>query len=259
MAGKASKVMQRRRRKTRRRTVGRKAARVGLSRVHFSSKKTSWCTPPDIVALVRRVAGPFGVGLDPCSNARSVVGARVEWRRRQNGLKRSWSGFGLAYVNSPYGKRHNPQWAKKIAEEASQGVEIIALLAVRSSEKWFQYLWGATCFCFVDHRIHFIGAKSGAPFGSVAVYFGRRVFAFVEAFKDLGTIVFPGETKRVIELLRRSDERDRLDLEEEYRRDEALAAAYAAGELQDTSSPPDPWAYTDANRPADVPDVTRGL
>jgi hypothetical protein len=69
----------------------------------LSSERPDWNTPARVVDVVREVAGGE-IGCDPCSNATSIVGARVEYRldRNQNGLELPWSS--LTYINPPYGR-----------------------------------------------------------------------------------------------------------------------------------------------------------
>src|ERR1019366_1703317 len=62
-----------------------------------------WSTPAHIVAAVKEVFGGT-IELDPCSNANSVVGARVEYRLpANNGLQDPWA-YKTIYVNPPYGR-----------------------------------------------------------------------------------------------------------------------------------------------------------
>ena len=70
------------------------------------SETKDWCTPPQIIASVREVFDGV-IGLDPCSNSFSLVGAEKEYRLPENdGLRDPWDASTI-YVNPPYGSdRH---------------------------------------------------------------------------------------------------------------------------------------------------------
>lgn len=154
----------------------------------MSSKRANWCTPDEVLELVRKV-GP--IALDPCSNKHSRVRARRELRleRGENGLVQPWArgrGAGLVYVNPPYGDAVK-EWCAKIELEAAQGCEVIALLAARTCTAWFQeYAARADAVCFWRGRIKFLGAKSGAPFPSLVLYYGPRPARFRAVFARAG-------------------------------------------------------------------------
>jgi len=149
----------------------------------LSSKRMDWNTPECVLEKVRKVGA---IGLDPCSNAHSKVKASAAWL--SGGLEVDWSGFGLVYVNPPYG-RDLKAWAEKIATEADRGTEIIALVPARTDTKWFRRLFfQCACVCLWSGRITFVGAPSPAPFPSAVFYFGSNTEGFCGAFKDAGII-----------------------------------------------------------------------
>ena len=150
----------------------------------LSSKRMDWNTPESFLALVRKVAP---IGLDPCSNVTSKVKASAAWL--SGGLEVDWSGFGLVYVNPPYG-RELKQWAEKIAAEADRGVEIIALVPARTDTKWFRQMWNRkSAVCLWQGRITFEGAPNPAPFPSAVFYYGPHDLKFMQAFCDAGMII----------------------------------------------------------------------
>jgi len=157
----------------------------------FKSDKQDWNTPPKIIDLIRRLAP---IGLDPCSNSGSVVGSRVCWDKKADGLSKPWGGFGLVFVNPPYGKgiKGEPgiiDWLSKCAYEATHGVELIALVPARTDTKWFQcYGFTSQRICFWRGRIKFTGGDSSAPFPSALLYWGPRSERFSEIFTDYGVI-----------------------------------------------------------------------
>ena len=150
----------------------------------LSSKRMDWNTPEEVLELVRKVAP---IGLDPCSNVTSKVKASAAWL--SGGLEVDWSGFGLVYVNPPYGRELN-EWSRKIVDESQRGVEIIALVPSRTDTKWFQNMFNhRNLVCLWKGRITFEGAPAAAPFPSAVFYFGKRQRDFLMAFHGAGIIV----------------------------------------------------------------------
>ena len=177
----------------------------------YSSATQTWNTPEPVVDALHVFDEP---GLDPCSNATSIVRAREEWRieRGENGLVRSWRGHGLVYCNPPYDELE--AWAKKMAREAIMGdVETIALIPARLETKAFQQLILASCsaICFWAGRLEYgVGlaysaqtslfaepepeldtGDNTAPFPACLPYFGTRVEHFAKAFEKHGRIFVP--------------------------------------------------------------------
>lgn len=149
----------------------------------LSSERPDWNTPDELLNLVRRV-GP--IGLDPCSNAASIVRAAVEWTEADDGLARDWRGYGLVFVNPPYGRLIAP-WTAKLRVEGARGVEAIALLPARTDTRWWQEdVATADAICFWRGRLTFLGAPDPAPFPSAIAYWGPRPAAFRRAFSGWG-------------------------------------------------------------------------
>ena len=149
----------------------------------LSSKRMDWNTPANVIEKIRAFAP---IGLDPCSNVTSKVGAKVSWL--SGGLEVSWTDYGLVYVNPPYG-RALKEWAFKIIDEAHKGAEIIALVPARTDTKWFQSLFTeCSNVCFWKGRITFEGAPYPAPFPSALFYFGEDT-RFERIFELLGIVV----------------------------------------------------------------------
>lgn len=145
---------------------------------------------PEIIRDLVLIFEPEGIDLDPCSNPRSIMGARVEWmlERGENGLKQTWSGYGLVYVNPPYGRAIVP-FVDAMMTEAAMGAEIIALVPARVDTKWFQKLHRASnSVCFWSGRLTFGGADQPAMFPSAVVYFGPRRALFNAVFGRFGLI-----------------------------------------------------------------------
>ena len=149
-----------------------------------SSEKHDWETPAELLDRVRRVGA---IAMDPCTTAANPTNATLIVHPPDDGLAVRWN-HGLVYVNPPYG-RALKAWASKIAAEANDGAEIIALTPSRTDTAWWHELWCARdCCCFVRGRLTFVGAPHPAPFPSCAWYFGTQRQRFVRAFGDLGII-----------------------------------------------------------------------
>lgn len=147
----------------------------------FSSIRHDWNTPETVLKHVREFRD---IGLDPCSNATSIVGAVTEWT--EGGLDHAWGGHGLVFVNPPYG-REVSKWADKVTDEALKGVEIIALVPARTDARWFQSLAEVSDgMCFWSGRVKFLGAAASAPFPSALFYFGESVARFLSIFGCVG-------------------------------------------------------------------------
>jgi hypothetical protein len=62
----------------------------------------SWCTPPEILEVVRKAFGG-SIILDPCSNPEATVGAAVNYALpMQDGLLADWD-YKSVFVNPPFG------------------------------------------------------------------------------------------------------------------------------------------------------------
>jgi len=148
-------------------------------------------TPRAVLDLVEQVFGGKP-DLDPCaeSDKRSNVGAKKVYTKDDDGLAHPWAG--RVFVNPPYG-RVIGDWTAKIRVEWARGeiTELIALLPARTDTEWFEALTVDTddaIVCFIHQRLTFLGNEAGAPFPSVAVYFGPRHDVFAEVFGELGSL-----------------------------------------------------------------------
>ena len=155
----------------------------------FTSNQNDWCTPPEFLDRVRRHLGI--IGLDPCTNDNAVTNAMESWGIDDRSLFRSWEGYGLVYVNPPYGDILT--WAAKLAAEggAMDRAEIVALLPSRTDTAWWHdyIVPTANAIAFIRGRLRFLGAPSSAPFPSTVAYWGRRITKFEMCFEDTAWIV----------------------------------------------------------------------
>lgn len=142
----------------------------------FSSATDEWATPIDLLEALR---SQFDFELDVCATKENAKAPRF-FTREQDGLKQVWRSVDgkpcVCWMNPPYG-RTIKFWIAKAAESAAQGATVVCLLPARTDTKW----WHRHCYPvlrarpddveFLEGRLKFGGAKSGAPFPSVLVVF----------------------------------------------------------------------------------------
>lgn len=129
--------------------------------VHFSSARTDWGTPSHLYTALNQ---EFRFTLDPCR-----LGDEGGLFGRRDGLLMSWSGERV-FCNPPYGPAI-PDWLGK-GKDAEVAV---FLLPARTDTKWFHEhcLRHASEIRFLRGRLRFGGSKTGAPFPSMVVVYGR--------------------------------------------------------------------------------------
>jgi site-specific DNA-methyltransferase (adenine-specific) len=182
----------------------------------MSSEFDDWNTPEVVLAPVREFIGG-DIGLDPCSNAQSIVRARVEYRLDfgQDGLLLPWNGLGLVFLNPPYGDEIGA-FMRRASKYGAEGVEIIALVPNRSDTVWYQDNIGgvaAKCewrgrlahprgradqrqrslFALIDEAAPDASAplETGtAPFPSALLYWGPMPTRFSGYFNPFGKVWF---------------------------------------------------------------------
>ncbi len=146
------------------------------------------CTPGWVLDLVREM-GP--IGLDPCSNPWSTVGAAYTCTKHNgtDGLLGQWESVaGLVFCNPPY-SAPGP-WVHKATEAKRGGAEVLMLLKHDPSTKWSalarQHM---DARCDFHKRITFEGGafKSGMM-ASTMIYFGLRPYLFAHTFQDVGEV-----------------------------------------------------------------------
>jgi hypothetical protein len=163
---------------------------LGSKRItRVNSGRVEWCTPRVVLECVEAIDV---IGLDPCNSPQSIIVARERFRVEdgEDGLTRSWFGYGLVYVNPPYG-RALKQWVPKILAEAGD-CEIIALLPNSTDSAWFGSMHSA-CDAAVAWRgrLKFSGSSAPAMIGSVLFYFGERRKRFLRAFSERAYSIRP--------------------------------------------------------------------
>lgn len=160
-----------------------------------------WGTPLKYVKAVKQFFNG-AIDLDPCSNAHSIVKARIEYSLpEQDGLRESWD-FATIYVNPPYGTDINRgtkirDWMAR-CEEANRcyGSEVLALVPVATNTRhWKSHVFGrATAICFLyDTRLKFLvngrDEGKGAPMSCAMIYWGCDANRFNDIFMQFGAVV----------------------------------------------------------------------
>jgi len=137
-----------------------------------SNAGVEWGTPKKYVLPLSNTIGGFD--LDPASGAEPTPYADTRYTKEDDGLAQDW--FGHVYLNPPYGREHNMDWANKAYNEVPNCKSITALVPASTSTEWWQkYYAKADVFCFVDTRIEFIGAgENGASFANVICVFNSQ-------------------------------------------------------------------------------------
>jgi len=115
-----------------------------------------------------------GFDLDPASGAEPEPYAENKYTEEDDGLSQDW--FGHVWLNPPYGREHNNDWAKKAFQESNKTKSITALVPASTSTQWWQkYYAKADVFCFIEGRVEFLGAgDTAASFASVLCVFGQE-------------------------------------------------------------------------------------
>ena len=171
-----------------------------MSNHHFN-------TPPGILARVRRL-DPRGIGLDPCSNAHSMVHARTEWDR--GGLDGAWHGRGFVFMNPPHSMRPNniEPWIEKAHTEfihpdfplrpdradSAFKDQFVGLIPAKPDTAWFHdYVTQFPLRVFLRGRPKFWldGTPMPGPgkFASMLIYAGNKPGLFREIFAARGWVI----------------------------------------------------------------------
>ena len=153
-----------------------------MDKVHYSSKKMDWVTPPEIFDPLQ---AEFDIGFDvACSseNARTEFGLYAD--KGWDGLNEDWPFWLTCWMNPPYG-RVLKAWIQKAWEEKQHGVTTVCLVPARTDTNWWATFWdhenhrmrdAADEVRFIKGRIKFMVRHEGewqrlapAPFPSAIV------------------------------------------------------------------------------------------
>lgn len=149
-------------------------------KVHFSSRKDDWETPPNLYSVIESEFRPqldvcawdwnakCGVWLTPFDDALSLNWQHVFFAMGLGGDKM------VAWMNPPYG-RDIAAWVRTAHIMAGYGVTTVALLPARPDTVW----WWNNCrhaeVRFLPGRLRFVGAQDCAPFPSVVAIWGPEI------------------------------------------------------------------------------------
>lgn len=161
------------------------------------SKSDSWCSPPEIADPLEEFhGGP--VDVDPCSNPRSIIRARLALE--SGGLVLPWRLSKpvdyTAYENNPYSQ--SDAWTVKMLEELAlhHVREHTRLCMMSTSAAW----WADMCLKPIRNprilalrRVAFLDPFADRPnqkrqvcrFEPALVYFGHRPERFAKIFQHL--------------------------------------------------------------------------
>lgn len=187
------------------------------------NKRVDWNTPGWTVNKVKRVFGGK-IGLDPCSNPNSIVGAVKSYcLPEKNGLLESWNEPDGVFINPPYGRCFvhkttltllDPKlWKDLTTEERAEyydtsiedwiekaadvheafDVPFILLIPAYVNARYFQkHVFGrASAICFPDGRFKFEGAPSTAAFHVCLPLYGNadQTHRFKQEFAEHTVVV----------------------------------------------------------------------
>jgi hypothetical protein len=156
--------------------------------------RTKQChnTPESVLEIIRAYAP---IGLDPCSNPWSTVGALCSISKHSGGdgltakweqvIDGDWFESPIVFCNPPYADIR-PWVAKAIDEAIAGSVETIMLVPADPTPAWARL---ARTFCSAwgpwAKRIAFVGAGgTGAKQPSALYHFGPNRFRFAHHFED---------------------------------------------------------------------------
>jgi len=161
------------------------------------SDSDSWCSPPEITVPLHDLYGE--VDVDPCSNDRSLVAARLKLSR--GGLVRPWvlvprPMTRVVYQNDPYSQA--AAWTAKMLHEIEVGHvrELVRLCMMSTSAHWWRdqclkpkhnpRILGLQRIAFLDPDAPKAGMKRmSCRFEPALIYFGPSPRKFERTFAHL--------------------------------------------------------------------------
>jgi site-specific DNA-methyltransferase (adenine-specific) len=109
-----------------------------------------------------------GFDLDPCATPETAKCPRF-FTPADDELRQEWAG--RVFMNPPYG-RAIAAWMRKAWESSQTTAELVVyLVPARTDTGWWHEYAGRGDVRFLQGRLRFGGAKSGAPFPSAVVVF----------------------------------------------------------------------------------------
>lgn len=158
------------------------------SHVARSSGDVEWYTPPEIIALARRVMGRIDLDPASCDAAQRIVQAEKYYTAADDGLSQRWSG--KVWMNPPYARYVCERWAAHLVDCLDDIEEAIVLTNNATDTEWWQLMARhASARCDPDARISFHradGPRRRPLQGQVVLYLGPDPVRFCEVFSELG-------------------------------------------------------------------------
>lgn len=133
----------------------------------FTASKDDWETPKE---LFDELNEKFHFDIDVAATSENAK-CLTFYTPSDNGLVQPWRKSN--WCNPPYGKEII-DWCRKADEEAQNGKLTVMLIPARTDTKWFHEYCKKYRIEFLRGRIKFVGAKCGAPFPSMVVFFGKE-------------------------------------------------------------------------------------
>ncbi len=154
----------------------------------------SWCTPPEVMDPVRDFLG--GIGLDPFSNAHSIVGAEVSWTVADDAFAQDWINLDLAvptmFMNPFYSGGGEPFDRFVVTAHETERESCIFAKGDWSTDWWNEYIRKrAAAVCYWANRVKFLlggGKFATAMFPNALCYYGSDPARFKQAFKRHGHV-----------------------------------------------------------------------
>ena len=132
-----------------------------------SSLTDQWATPQYLFDQLDR---EFHFDLDVCADETNHKCARY-FDRSMNGLEQEWTG--TCWMNPPYGREIGKWFEKANLSARGGGAVVVCLLPARTDTRWWRdHVMEATELRFIQGRVRFGNADTGAPFPSVIAIFG---------------------------------------------------------------------------------------
>ena len=137
-------------------------------KVHFSSDRHDWETPPEIFLPLR---DEFQFTLDVCASPTNAKVSRY-FTEEDDGLTQDWSND-VCWMNPPYG-RELKLWVEKARHEAERGATVVAIIPARTDTAYFHdHIFGHAEIRFLRGRVKFLlhGEVIGSsPFPSAIIW-----------------------------------------------------------------------------------------
>lgn len=153
--------------------------------------EVDYYTPELYVESARRVLGT--IDLDPATSevANRVVKAKYLYTREDDGLAKDW--FGSVFLNPPWGGDAQ-RFVTRVLHDYRTGrilQAVVVLSAEYTDRKWMQELAILERFpvCFTNHRVNYWNAGGSPTAGTMFIYLGRNVQAFVDEFSRWGPVM----------------------------------------------------------------------